>query len=180
MELLFERGLVATVSLVYLKKRVGEIIAGVKRPRLVMALQGRGLPHGGEINVILQLNPDLASGEIEIRCVGYEASGKPEYRKATINSDRCLALSKVADDFLMESKTGERFPVRDGFPCDLVIAQSEPPVLKTVECNLADSSKDLPVLSLAQAIYDLASQIKETTMIVGSCDNQGNIDIRQM
>jgi hypothetical protein len=179
-EILFDRGLVAAVPIEYLKKKLAGLMANAKMPSLVIALQGRGLPNGGEVNVILEIDQGLNSGTVEVRCVGHDGHEKPEFRKATLSVDRCRALSKLVENFLKAPKPAERSLVMDGFPCELLIGHPESRTLKSVECNLSDPRKDVPVLLLARGIYETGSQLKQTTMIIGSCDDKGNIDIRPM
>lgn len=138
---LCERGLAAHCSLDYLIYRAarGEDGATADRPQII--LKGRHLPNG-PVLAIRALLDRAGPGRLET-----------DRTPRDLTPDETRRLLEAHDAFVADPRAGERHPVTDGVPCDLLTAGKE---VHVAVCNLADPKPDLPVHRLALLLSEIA------------------------
>jgi len=146
--LAFERGLHVRLSTEAVKHLTAERLEGVDAPRCVLHLQGAALPQGNMVSVVLRVGDK--SAEIETRAGGMNR------RKSSVPLEEVQSLREKLETAFDTLKSAERFPVRDGFPCELIIGLRDPVRVRRFECNLADPDIDRPIVQLARALWSLA------------------------
>lgn len=177
-KILYERGLGANVSLGYLREKMATVLRSPQPPRYVVTLQGRGLPHGGDVNVVGRIEIDGRQGEIEIRAESREVPGQHDFGRSALDAELAKKLIELIERCVPDPKSVD-FHGRDGFPCQVLIGCSNPFFIKRADCNISDA-QDEPVLQLARGLYEAGARLKKMDLIVGSCDDKGNVDVRPM
>ncbi|HEX7899807.1 MAG TPA: hypothetical protein VF950_18705 [Planctomycetota bacterium] len=158
--LAFERGLHVRLSPEAMKHLTTERLKGVDAPRCVLHLQGMDLPHGGMLSVVLRV--DDQSAELETRAASVQAPGVKLKRSSLVPEQARSLWEKVEAQFgTLES--AERFPVSDGFPCELTIGLRDPLRVRRFVCNLSDPDTQPPIVQIAQALRSLAAPLVDMT-----------------
>ena len=173
--LAFERGLHVRLSPEAVEHLTVERLKGVDGPPCILHLQGAVLPHGGMVSVVLGIDDKTA--EIQVRATSFRSPGV-NLRRSSLPLAQVRSLREKVEVEFDSLQSADRFPVRDGFPCELTIGRRDPIRVRRWHCNLADPKADRPIVQLARALWDLASPLLDLPWAVGRCDAHGKIDIR--
>jgi hypothetical protein len=168
---LFKRGYAASLRFEYLQKRIVGFVESGHDASFLIAMKGWALPHGGVINIYVEIDSQRTLAKFQID------------RKTTmLDQERTSHLVSAVESYLGDPRSAARFPVNDGFPCDLCVGFVPGKVVSTGECNLCDPVQSFPIFDLCHHLQELAGSLAEgdPTMLVGSCDKFGNITIRKM
>jgi hypothetical protein len=155
-------------------------------PQWLVVLQGRALPHGGDIHVRVLLGSDGSRSSVLVD------RGRPGARDLPDPSPSLCPLAEPlspgeAGDLLgllagfpgsFRPVTTGRF-VMDGFPCQLLVTRRDPPEEVELAFNLAGIDaevEDAPVV-LARRLLGLGQRGDQSPMLVGATDGRGNITI---
>ena len=168
---LFERGYATSLRFEYLQKRIAGFVESGYGASYVIAMKGCALPHGGSISIYAVIDSQQMSTEFQI-----------DRRNTTLDQELTSHLVSAIESFLGDPRTANRFPVHDGFPCDICVGSVARNVVASAVCNLCDPVQSLPILELCRHLQELAEPLCDegSTMLVASCDKFGNIDIRKM
>jgi hypothetical protein len=152
--LAFERGLHVHLSPEAVKHLTVDRLKGVDGPRCVLHLQGAALPHGGMLSIVLRVDDKAA--EIEIRATSFRSAGVT-LRRSSLPLGQVRGLRERVEAEFDSLKSASRFPVRDGFPCEIAIGLRDPVRFRRFECNLADI--DRPIVQLGRDLRSLAAPL---------------------
>lgn len=154
--LAFERGLLVRLSSEAMERMAADRLRGVDVPRCVVHFQGVGLPGGSFISIVLRVTDKAA--EIETRATG-RGSGGVKFNRSNLPLEQVRGLCERIQAEFGSLKSADRFPVRDGFPCDLVIGLRDPVRVRRFECSLSDPNVERPIVQVAKAIHSLAPDL---------------------
>jgi hypothetical protein len=174
--LAFERGLHVRLSPEALRELTTRRLREVEGPRWILHLQGAVLPHGGMVSVVLRV--DAKAAEMEIRASSFR-SPETRLKRCSLSVSQIQGLYEQLIGDLKILESSDRFPVRDGFPCEVVVGLRDYPVRRYV-CNLADPNTQIPIVKLARSLWELASPVADLPWTIGSRDRHGNIDIQKL
>jgi hypothetical protein len=156
--LAFERGLHSRLSPEAMKRLTIRHLRDVDGPRCVLHLQGAALPRGGMVSVVLRIDDKAA--EMETHAASFSAAGV-KLRRSSLPLERVQTLRERVEAGYGSLRSAARFPVRDGFPCELVIGLRAPVRVRRFECNLEDPNLDLPIVQISRALWSLAAPLVE-------------------
>lgn len=157
--LAFERGLHVRLSPEAVDRLTTRRLEGVE---CVLLLQGMALPRGGMASVLLRVGD--TSAEIETRATSFSAPGV-KLKRSTLPLERTQSLLARIRTGLGTLAGAERFPVRDGFPCELAIRYRDGKLRRFV-CNLEDPAPDREIVRIARELWALAAPLIELPWVV--------------
>jgi hypothetical protein len=157
--LAFERGLHVRLSPEAVERLTTQRLEGVE---CVLLLQGMALPRGGMVSVVLRAGDTTA--EIETRATSFSAPGV-KLKRSPLPLERIQGLLTRVRSGLGTLAGAERFPVRDGFPCELAIRCRDARLRRFV-CNLADPAPDREIVRIARELWALAAPLIELPWVV--------------
>jgi hypothetical protein len=154
-------------------------------PEWLVVLQGTALPDGGHVHVRVLLGREGSHSSV---LVGREESGArdiPAPPPAPGPLAEPLSPREAGDlrGLLASFPRGFRSPVgrfvRDGFPCQLLVAHRDPAEEVDLSFNLAGIGAEVqdPPVVLARRLLDLACGDGRPPMMMGATDASGNITI---
>jgi hypothetical protein len=160
-------------------------------PDWVILFKGAALPHGGHhvLRVVLS-EADPHSGRLWTIAHAYERFDKRDPRSRTKSHEKELSVAEwqsLMDSLHTITPRADlklpRFPVHDGFPCNLVVLHRSPSEMTRAECNLAgltESQAQEPLVNLMHTLLDLRREAGAPASLYGACDSKGNIQIGEL
>lgn len=185
-ELAFRRWRAAVVPLAppdRLVEWTRRLMGNAQAPDWLLVLQGHALPDGGSVCVRVSIHLDRPDSSTLVTRTTKEvwspvsapaSKDDPVIQRPLSPPEQAELTSRLAA-FPGSFKSFPRWEVKDGFPCDLVIARRSPPLDTHLSFNLAVRAHDTQELSieLANRLLHIGRDGQED-LLVGMTDREGN------